>query len=212
MTTPTLRTARLAIPLALAALVAAPGGADPADPALAPGAPGEIATLLVNDDLLCTFDFRGGGPGARIVEGEVVLDGAQIVFHAMLADRISYGFVRNELVRVLDLGDFFVPGLERAQDPAPKYPVSLFHTLRLEDSHFVYQGAGGRQHSCDAADRILAPLGEEGIEHLEPKVGHTYLLRAERRGEPRPGLLVKLQVVDFQPGHSLTLRWARVGE
>lgn len=185
-------------------------------PGLAPGADdpraeeGSVVTLYANDDLRSSFDFRSGDFGARIVEGEVALAGAQIVFDVLQADRLSFGFVHDESVRILDLGEVFVPPFQRAQDPAVKFPVSLYHTLFFDGARFAYRGAGNRVVHYRPANAILASRTLRGIGHVEPQVRHTYLFRfqaGKRRGSDE---VVKFEVIDFLPGSSVTLRWARV--
>jgi hypothetical protein len=51
----------------------------------------------------------------------------------------------------------------------------------------------------------------EGVRHFEPLVGHVYVLRFRERGGDGTGQLVKLEVIDVEPGRSLTLRWAELG-
>ena len=177
----------------------------PADTRLAGG----MATLLAHDDLRSSFSFRNGAFGAQIQDGELRLDDAQLVFHTFGENLLSFGFVRNELVSVLDLGDLVAPGIERAADLAPKPPVSIFHTLFLDGVVFKYQGPLNQAHRLPEAQAIVSAIPPPGIFHIEPQIGHTYLLKAQRRaghGDTRPQFF-KFLVVDFEPGHRLTLRW-----
>ncbi len=173
-------------------------------------APDPVVTLYARDDLRSSFDFRNGREGGRIVDGEILLDDAQIVFDVFQEGMLSFGFTRDERVRIIDLGPAYVPGLERATDHAPKFSVSIFHTLFLSGSQFSYLGATGRILRSKEAGPILDPLPGEGLYHVAPEVGHTYLLRAKHTGVSRSELLVKFQIIDVRPRRSLTMRWARL--
>lgn len=197
----------LLVPTCLA-LGALQSDVDPVEPDLGP-VPG-IVTLWARDDLLSSFDFRSGGPGARVEAGEIVLDDAHMTFDVFAADMLSFGYQRDELVDILDLGEVYVNGRERVRDRAPKFAISLFHTLFLDGARFSYREAGGRVVRLDHANRIFATLPPEGLYHVRPQVGHTYLVRIRPRGPSAVDELAKFQVVDLEPGRSLTIRWAPV--
>jgi hypothetical protein len=185
----------------------------PAEPSTAPPAEprGGLVTLYARDDLACALDLRGGRVGAALSQGEIDLRNAQLVYGAFEPGLLSFGFDDRERVAVLDLGDVYVPPQERAADRTVEYPVALFHTLFVDGSRFFYQGPGRSLHRFDDADRILGSFPPEGLAHVKPQVGHTYVLRAKRDGVGGTDLLFKLHVVAHRPGESLTLRWAPVG-
>lgn len=173
------------------------------------GGEGGIVTLYANDDLLSSFDFRSGGPGGRVVDGEVRLDGAQIAFDLLVSGHISFGFTRDERVELLDLGAVVVPPEARARDRAEEFPISIFHTLFRDDNGFAIVSPGGDPDPYSRADRILTATLKQGVRHVEPQVGHTYLVRV-RRNDTSVDELFKFQVIGLVPGHSLTIRWAPV--
>ena len=175
-----------------------------------PEVEGGLVTLYAFDDIQCAFDFRTASPGARVDEGQVVIDEAQIIFNVFREDAITCGFTRDERVNVVDLGDLFVPVQTRAQDRSPRFSFSVFHTLFRDGAHFAFVGPGNRVTRLPQANRILDPLPPEGFFHLKPRIGHTYLLRSKLAGVGGSEEFAKFEVVDFLPGHSLTLRWAPV--
>jgi len=196
---------RLALPLLLVTLALSGEDEGP------PPAPREgLVTLLAGDDLASSFDFRSGGPGARVGDGEVRLFG-QLAYGRFAKGMLSHGFVRDEKLAVLDLGPLEVQPQSRARDAALEFPISLFHTLFLRGPNFYYRGPGGDAHPFSAADAIFDPLPAEELRHLEPEADHVYLLRVKRDGA-RQEELFKFQVVAEIPDHSLTLRWASVDE
>ncbi len=170
------------------------------------GAAAGLVTLYAGDDLACTLDFWSGGPGARIRGGEVDLQGAQLIFDALRQDHLSYGFVEDQSVRLVDLGRAYAFPFASVRDRASEYPISVFHTLARDAARFFYLDAGENPQPLPAAQAVLNP-GSRGLQHFAPRLGHTYLLRVEESG--REGLF-KFQVTGHLPGHSLTLRWARV--
>jgi hypothetical protein len=171
----------------------------------------QLVTLYAHDDLQSSFDFREGKAGGRYADGNVELTGAHLAFDLFERDMISYGFLRDDPVRILDLGEFFVPVRARSKDRAPRLSPSLFHSLFRDGKLFAYLGQDGEAHPCREANDLLGPLPGEGYLHLQPQVGHTYLVRiGHRRGGEDD--FAKFEIVDFQPGHSLTIRWALVPE
>ena len=46
--------------------------------------------------------------------------------------------------------------------------------------------------------------------HVRPTIGHTYLVRTRRDGASSEDVFAKLHVIDFEPGRSVTVRWAPV--
>jgi hypothetical protein len=189
----------LLVPLALTAQEAA-------GPPRAPSA--GLVTLHASDDLASSFDFRSGGHGASVSGGEVLLAG-QIAYDAFAPGQLSYGFVRDEKIALLDLGALEVPPQPRARDQALEFPISLFHTLFLRGPNFYYLGPGGDAHPFESANAIFEPLPAESLRHVEPELDHVYLLRV-KRDKSRDEELFKFQIVGKIPDHSLTLRWARV--
>lgn len=171
---------------------------------------GGVVTLYARDDLACAFDLRNGKEGGALFEGEIDLQNAQLIYGAFERDLLSYGFNDRERVAVLDLGEVYVPPQARATDRSLEYPVALFHTLFVDGPRFFYLGPGRSQHRFEDADRILGSFPPEGLAHLAPQVGHTYVLRTKRDGAGGTDQLFKFHVVAHHPGESVTLRWARV--
>ncbi len=169
-----------------------------------------IVTLYAQDDLQSSFDFRHGSAGGRVAEGEVVLLDAQIAFGVFEKGHITVGLVRRERVELLDLGSVSVPSQPLALERSVEFPLSLFHTLFFDGARFHYVGPGGDVHAYDQADRILRALPPDGLRHVEPVVGHVYLVRVRRDGVGSRDEFFKFQVIDLEPERFMTIRWARV--
>jgi len=168
-----------------------------------------VVTLYAHDDLLSSFDFRGGGAGGRLVDGEVHLDRAQIAYGLFAPGLVSFGFSLDERVEVMDLGPVVVRPEARARDRTEEFPISVFHTLFRDHNGFAFVGPGNDVDPFDPADRIMNVVLSPGVRHFEPVIGHTYVLRVRRNGTSKDELF-KFLVVDIVAEQSLTIRWARV--
>jgi hypothetical protein len=168
-----------------------------------------LVTLLAHDDLQSSFSFRTGTFGALVRDSEILLDDAQLVYHIFAEDMLSYGFVRSEFVSVLDLGNLVVSGIEYSTDLAPKPPLNIFYTLFFDGGGFKYKGPLNRIYRLSEAQALVSAVPPPGLSHFEPRVGHTYLLKVQRRagyGDPTPQFF-KFLIIDFEPGHQVTFRW-----
>ena len=171
---------------------------------------GALLTLSAADDLLSSYDLDRGVPGGRIDSGRVDLTAADLAFGLFAVDQLSAGFVYDEVATLVDLGPTMVPSRALAKDPAPGFPISAFHTLRVERGAFFYDDGTGRRVRAKEARAALAPVPDAGPVHAQPAVGHVYVLRLRNRTGDRNDRLFKLKVVDHEPERFVTLRWARV--
>lgn len=193
--------------LCLVLLSLAPRRADDASDFGAPG----LVTLYAHDDLQSSFDFRSGHAGGQLANGEIRLEQAQIAFDVFAPGQISFGFVRDDHVDVLDLGEVRIPPQFRARDRTLEFPLALFHVLFFDGVRFGYFGPGGDRHPLPETDRFLASVPSASLRHVEPVLDHTYLVRAQREGVGSRDELFAFQVVGLVPDQSLTIRWDRLG-
>ncbi len=173
------------------------------------GPTSSLVTLYASDDLLSSFSFSTGTHAARIEDGELILDDTQITFDILDRDCVTYGYVENQLIEIVDLGDPVVEGAEMPSDRSPKPPLSIFHTLFLKDGQVSYRGPIRRTYRFREGQAIFNSLPPERVRCFVPQVGHVYLLRYKIQGVPDDRrMLVKFRVIDYRPGETLTLRWA----
>lgn len=194
----------LLVPVALAPLLLGPQEAQATSPA------GGIVTLYAWDDLASSYSFRNGTEGGRVVDGEVRLEDAQIAYDVLAPGQLSFGLTRDERVELLDLGEVTVPPQSRSQERTTEIPAALFHTLFTTGTSFYYVGPGGERHPYVAADAVLAGTPREGLRHIIPEIGHTYVMRVRQKGVGFRDELYKFEIVDHQPSRFLTLRWSPV--
>lgn len=167
-----------------------------------------FVTLWTGDATAACFDFQSGGSGARIINGELNLDGVQMTWGLLSPDQLSFGFFRDSLVHVIDLGETYVPPLRDPRALSPKAGLSIFHTLRIENRDVIYDVPPGKKVRYPQAREILRAIPKAGIVHVTPELGHTYLFRQNSSRALKEGVVyVAFLVVDIRPGRSVTFRW-----
>jgi hypothetical protein len=172
------------------------------------GPSSDFVTLWTGDATAACFDFQSGGSGVRIIDGELNLDGVQMTWGLLSPDQFSFGFLRDSLVHVIDLGETFVPSLRDPRALSPKAALSIFHTLRIENRDVIYDVPPGKKVRYPAAREILRAIPRAGIVHVTPQPGHTYLFRqSSSRALDNRVVYAAFLVVDVQPGRSVTFRW-----
>lgn len=198
---------RTCVALALLLLVAAAPVQD--QPALGVASGQEfVLRLRAHDELAATVDFEAASYGSDLDGAQIGIWRAELAFGLFEPGLLSFGFRDREQARLVDVGDFRVPGQRLARDLAPRPAASVLHTLELDDRKVVYRSPPDRQLSLREASPIGAILPDVGIQHVLPELGHVYLLRY--RGVPETpdswGRVVAFQVVELVPGEALTLR------
>ncbi|MEW6745693.1 MAG: hypothetical protein AB1486_23330 [Planctomycetota bacterium] len=170
-----------------------------------------LVQLSAVDELAAALSFDTGGHGATVQDGQLILDNAHMVYNLFAEHKLTLGFVRKQLVRVVELDDLKVEGFARPEDFAPRLPLSFFHTLTIEGKQVVYRGPMNRTYRLKEAEKIFQTLPPEGLVHIDPQIGRTYLVRfAPRDAQNSQDAFVKFRVVDIEPGRFITLRFARI--
>ena len=168
-----------------------------------------VVTLWAKDAPRASFDFVRGEYGGRIEDGQFLLDGAQVAYDVLEKERLSFGFSFNQSALLVDLGDIRVPKVSNSHDRGPKLDLSLYHTLGLRRGRFVYKGPFNKSYDQSDARKILRSHPRLGVQHVEPQLGHVYLLRFRPNYRRRKTeYLLKFQIVDLEPGRRLSFRWA----
>lgn len=176
-----------------------------------PAAPqGGLITLYEHDDVASSLDFRTGNHGGRVVDGQIELVDAQLVYGSFATGLLSFGFAADEAVNVVDLGPSEVDAVSSAHDAALKYPISAFHTMSASGRRLTFQPANGSQVRLGAGNAVF-DVPKRGLQHVEAQLDHCYVIRYQRTRGDRRDMLAKFQVVEHRPGESITLRWANIG-
>lgn len=171
---------------------------------------GGLITLYEHDDVASSFAFRTGNHGGRIVDGQIELVDAQLVYGSFATGLLSFGFAADEAVNVVDLGPSEVEFVSSAQDAALKFPISALHTMGASGRRLTFQPANGSQVRLGVGNAVF-DVPKRGLQHIEAQIDHCYVIRFQRTRGDRRDMLAKFQVVEHRPGESITLRWANIG-
>jgi hypothetical protein len=196
--------AALGAALALGLLSSALTMQDPAVPN------GGLITLYQHDDVASSLDFRTGNHGGRVVDGQIQLVDAQLVYGSFATGHLSFGFAADEAVNVVDLGTAEVDFNAGAQDAALKFPISVIPTLGVSGRRLTFQETNGTHVRLGTGNAVF-DVPKRGLQHIEPQLDHCYVIRYQRTRGDRRDMLAKFQVVEHRPGESITLRWANIG-
>jgi hypothetical protein len=177
---------------------------DPAQPS------GGLITLYEHDDLASSLDFRNGRHGGSVIDGQIQLVDAQLVYGSFATGLLSFGFAADEAVNVVDLGTAEVEFNASAHDAALKYPISVMPTLGVASRRLTFQEANGTHVRLGTGNAVF-DVPKRGLQHIEPVLDHCYAIRFQRTRGDRRDMLAKFQVVEHRPGESITLRWANIG-
>lgn len=168
----------------------------------------QLITLRGHDTLTAAWDDRAGSYVTALNQGELDLGRASLAYGILEEGKLSFGFRLRERATLVDVGDFRVKPLVRPRDIVPKPAVSVISTLRLERNNIQYMAPVGRWLELKEASPVLGRLKSEGVQHIEPEVGHTYLLRYAFDGSES---IVAFHVVEHVPGERLVLRIKTLG-
>jgi hypothetical protein len=167
---------------------------------------GGVATLYALDPLAQSFCFRDAGDGHVFQEHEVKNRCSDINFNSYYAEQFAVGIEGGRLGVILDLGSSDDLKKEYGYDETVGGGQG-FASVHLEDGKLVILK--------DRRARVMQELKESAQLFLQPtsaakapvKVGHVYLARLTDRDDSSFQVLVKLLVIGYVPGESVTFRW-----
>jgi hypothetical protein len=136
-----------------------------------------IITLRARDALTCAMNLDTLQHTGEVVAGQLILDDAGLAYGISVPGQLSFSFRRDEAARLIDLGEHLVDGVTTSSDIAPRPPLSVFYSLRLQDKKVIYDRPVNRTARMPEAQAIYGPYPTEGAQHFTPEPGHTYLLR-----------------------------------
>lgn len=169
-----------------------------------------LITLYQHDDLASSLDFRSGAHGGRVLGGQLDLSAAQLAYGTFEPGLLAFGFVADEAVQVVDLGPQEVEPTATARDLALKAPLSVFHTLGFAGRRLTYLSPQGSYVRLGTGNAVF-DVPRQGLQFVEPIVGHSYAVRYQRTRGDRSDMLAKFLVVEHRPGESVTLRFGNIG-
>lgn len=167
---------------------------------------GGVVTLYALDPLSQSFCFRDAGAGLTFYQHEVRNRCSDINFSNYYAEHFAVGIEGGRVGAIVDLGT--------ADDLKKKYGYEEtvgngqgFASVHLKDGKFVilkHRRAGAMQELQESAQLLAAPASAA---KAPVKFGHIYVARIIDRNDADFQLLVKLLVIGYVPGESVTIRW-----
>ena len=150
---------------------------------------GAITTLYACDPLEGSLDFRTGQSGLVVQDGEVRNRDSHLCL-GYAPDSLAVAIQGGDTGAIVDLG-------------------ALTEVASATATPIV--GNGGNAFVALSAAWARArteKLDLAAVAHAPVRSGHVYLARIASEGDP--DILVKLLVLEFRPGESVTFRWRRL--
>jgi len=191
-----------ALALALHLHTAAPAAQEP------PARSG-IVTLYQHDPFGAAFSFSQGDYGGELRDGQLGLEGAQLVYGGFESGHLTVGFSADEPANLVDLGEVSVPPVLLSQEATARFPINLFATLAVDGRRLVYQPANGSVVRLGSGNEVFG-VPQRAMQHFAPVPGHCYVARFQQTRGGRRDTYVKFVVVEHRPNESVTLRWANL--
>jgi hypothetical protein len=167
-----------------------------------------VLQLSAYDDLRSSVDFEAASYGTSVDGAQLDLSRAELAFGQFEQGMISYGFRDKEQARIVDVGDFRVPAKRLVRDVAPRPPMSVLHSLTLDNRQVTYRAPVDKRLNLREASAVTSILPDSEMRHIQPRLGHVYLLRYRGVSEVGDawGRVVAFQVTEMIPNQSITIR------
>lgn len=171
-----------------------------------PKVKGGVITLYALDPLTQSFCFRDAGAGLTFQQHEVRNRCSDINFNSYSAEHFAVGIEGGRLGAIVDLGT--------AEDLRKEYGYEEtvgsgqgFASVHLENGKVVIlkDRRARVMQDLQESTRLFGPPASAATAPV--KVGHVYLARITDRSDSSFQVLVKLLVIGYVPGESVTFRW-----
>lgn len=171
-----------------------------------PAIKGGVITLYALDPLAQSFCFRDAGAGLTFQQHEVRNRCSDINFSNYYAEHFAVGIEGGRVGAIVDLGS--------SDDLKKKYGYEEtvgkgqgFASLHLEDDKVVIlkDRRARAMQELQESTQLFAPPASGAKAAV--KVGHIYVARIVDRHDSNFQLLIKLLVIGYVPGESVTFRW-----
>ncbi len=172
-------------------------------------AQGRLVTLLQLDPVACSFDFTDNRAGDIMEDHRVLANGGEMDFGVYHADSFSVAISNGSTGRIVDLGT------SKALEDKYGYSETVgggqgFASIHRKDkSVLIRQRHGTEDHSeyqeLTEGTQLLTDL--KALDFAPVVLGHIYLLHVVKTQGRPADTFVKLMVVAYQPGQSVTFRW-----
>jgi hypothetical protein len=167
---------------------------------------GGVITLYALDPLAQSFCFRDAGDGSVFQQHEVRNRCSDLNYNSFYAEHFAVGIEGARLGAMVDLGT--------AEDLRKEYGYEEtvgrgqgFASVHLEDGKVVILKDRRTRAMQDLKETSQLFLKPTSVATAPVKVGHIYLARITDGYDHDFQLLVKLLVIGYVPGESVTFRW-----
>jgi hypothetical protein len=167
---------------------------------------GGVITLYALDPLAQSFCFRDAGNGHVFYQHEVRNRCSDINYSSYYAEHFAVGIEGRRLGSIVDLG---------ASDDLKKeygYEETVgggqgFASVHLEDGKVVILKDRRAQAMQDLKEAAQLFTQATSVAKAPVKIGHVYLARITDSDDGNFQVVVKLLVIGYVPGESVTFRW-----
>lgn len=167
---------------------------------------GGVITLYALDPLTQSFCFRDAGDGHTFYQHEVRNRCSDINFSNYYAEHFAVGIEGSRVGAIVDLGT--------ADDLKKEYGYEEtggngqgFASLHLENGRVVILKDRRSQVMQELQESTQLFATPTSVAKAPVKMGHVYLARITDPNESSFQVLVKLLVISYGPGESVTFRW-----
>jgi hypothetical protein len=169
---------------------------------------GGLVTLYADDPLAWTFGFRQGRYGHAFQDRMVKNVGSDLAFEGYHPGEFTVGIEGGSTSAIIDLGT----GANLKQRYGYEETVRGSLTGSPQGFASIRNDRGRLEILKNYAQQTHQPLAEaaalaEAPNHVPVVDEHIYLIRIKSDEKGVPERFVKLLVVHYEPGESVTIRW-----
>ena len=168
-----------------------------------------LVTLFQVDPVQQSFDFTDNHAGNIMKDHRVLADGGEIDFGQYHADSFSVAVCNGSTGRIVDLGT------SKMLEEEYHYNETVgagqgFASIHRKGTSFLIRQRHGTDDGSEYQEltegaQLLTDL--RLLDSTPVILGHIYLLHVIKIQGPPADTFVKLMVVAYQPGQSVTIRW-----
>ena len=165
-----------------------------------------IATMYARDPLTQSLCFGDGGPGGVFQEGQARNRCSDLNFNSYSANAFRVVPEGNRQGVIVDIGT--------PEELKAKYGFTetvgngqAFASIDIRNGKALILKDYKTGELQDLAESASLFESGKGGESIPVKLGHIYLIRATGRSDKDPEMYVKVLVLAYTPGESVTVRW-----
>jgi hypothetical protein len=162
-----------------------------------------FAELLPNNPLRHSYDFLRADYGAVLQENEVRNAGSHIDYGTYIPGELRVGIQGGERGIILDLGP----------DDTIAAKLGVVQTIGKGQGFAHLTMTASTRLSIPEADSLFSldpSVPDHDYNHVQPHIGHVYILRIRDQHDSDFDLIVKLTPVYLAPRERIAFQWVRL--